>query len=91
MSNFYNRLDEQESVEYGDRIRIETDLRKYKFELVYRKVSDNEFQRSITVYDRNGIIQNTDTQRQQMVGSFSRDTIENQFDHFISEEWQNYV
>jgi len=90
-SKFYDRLDEQTSSEYGQRIKIETDLNKHEFELVYRETEDGEFHRTVTCFDERGQVTNRKSEQQQMVGSFNKENIEGQFDHFISEEWQNYT
>lgn len=89
MSNFYNRLDEQKSTEYGKRIRIDVDLRKYQFELIYRQ-TEQGFHRTITCFQDNQIVK-TDSHQQSMIGEFNRENIENQFDQFIDEGWTNYT
>lgn len=88
--SFYNRLEEQQSAEYGNRIRIKTDLRKYRFELIYR-ATESGFHRTVTTYSEDGKVKSVDSHEQSMVGEFNRENIENQFDHFIDEEWKNYV
>lgn len=87
---FYDRLDVQKSENYGKRIKIQTDLRKYSFELVYRK-QETGYHRTVTAYDLDGNIINVDSHQQQMIGEFSEENVKNQFDQFISEGWQNYV
>lgn len=89
-SKFYDRLDEQTSSEYGKRIKIDTDLNKHRFELIYRETEDDEAHRTVTCFDERGKVANRQSERQQISGEFNKENIESQFDHFISEEWHNY-
>jgi len=90
MSNFYNTLKTQTSKQYGNRIQITADMQKYTFELIYRE-TDEGFHRTVTCFNNTNQIMKTKTTSQGMVGEFNQENIENQFDHFISEEWTSHT
>lgn len=87
---FWNTFQQQESSEYGKRFRITTDMKQWDFELIYRE-QETGYHRTITVYNSQGLIHKTKTEKQNMVGQFNESSVKGQFDNFISGEWRNYI